>query len=283
MTLTLQRKPVSQELLNSRLDLYGLVPDRVLGLDVASIAQLPIGIDGRAAIVQELFEIIDGPRDTLLLTGDLSQADRVGGGMLQGTLTVESDVGSALAENMRQGDLIIHGRAGEYACSQLRGGRVRITKDVGDYCGAAPTGSRRGMRGGSVVIEGSAGRFLGYRMRRGTLHVRGDVAEGCGSSMIAGSILIGGAVATPLAVAMRRGTVVLFGTTTPQLPIGFTPFEPVKLSFLPLLLSQAEPDLSPNCRENLPKGIWHRSLGDRASEGLGEILWLRPKDEEVLQ
>ncbi len=82
---------------------------------------------------------MDGARDNLLLAGDLSTADRVGGGMRQGTLIVDSDVGVALAEQMQQGALIVNGHAGEYACSQLRGGRVRISKRCGRLlrCGSA--------------------------------------------------------------------------------------------------------------------------------------------------
>lgn len=283
MTLLLRRRTDTPELSKCRLDLYGIVPDRLLGLNLASIQQLSFRLDGSEVKVGEHFEIIDGPRDGLVIGGDLSKADRVGGGMQLGSLTVESDVGLCLAENMQQGALTIVGSADDYACSQLRGGTVRITKNVGDYCGAAMEGMRRGMRGGSCLVEGQAGRFLGYRMRRGTLHVRGNVGEGCASSMIAGSLLIGGSVAAPLGIGLRRGTIVLFGQERPELPVGFTPLEPVKLSFLPLLLAEAEPEVSLNCRDSFHKGIWLRALGDRASEGMGEILWLRPKVEEVLQ
>ncbi len=105
----------------------------------------------------------------------------------------------------------------------------------------------------------------------------GDVAEGCASSMIAGSLLIGGRVAQPLAVAMRRGTVVLFQEATPSLPIGFTPFEPVKLSLLAAVARRGRIGHVSNCREQVQHGTWHRSLGDRASDGMGEIIWLGPK------
>ena len=283
MTLTLKRKPSSSELASSRLDLFGIVPDRLLELDVASIGQLPIKLAGQTMSLCEHFEIIDGPRDALLLAGDLSKADRVGGAMQSGMMTVESDVGISLAEGMRQGQLIINGSADHYACSQMRGGRVRIAKDVGDYCGAAPRGLRCGMRGGSCVVAGNAGRFLAYRLRRGTLHVCGHVGEGSGSSMIAGSLIIGGRATGPIGVAMRRGSIVLFSAEQPELPVGFTPLEPVKLSFLPLLISEVASELSQNCLSSLQNGTWQRSLGDRASGGMGEVLWLRPKDEELLQ
>ncbi len=248
-----------------------------------SVEQLPIFCDGHVVPLSEHFEVIDGPRDCLVLAGDLSKADRIGGGMQQGMMTVESDVGLNLAEGMKQGSLIVHGHADDFACSQLRGGLVRIAGNVGDYCGGASKGLRRGMRGGKCVVAGNAGRFLGYRMRRGTLQVCGEVAEGCASFMIAGSILVGGYAASPIGVGMRRGTVLLFSGQSQSLPVGFTPPEPVKLSFLPLLLGEAEPELMSNCRDNLNDGTWHRSLGDRASGGTGEILTFRPKLEEVLQ
>ena len=283
MTLTLKRKPVTNQLATCRLDLYGIVPDRVLELDVASVGQLTIKVDDHVTPLQEQFEIVDGPRDALLLTGDLSKADRVGGGLQSGMMTVESDVGLGLAEGMKQGQLIIHGNAGDYACSQLRGGQVRIEGHVGDYCGASPKGLRSGMRGGSCTITGNAGRFLAYRMRRGTLLVCGHVGEGSASSMIAGSLIIAGKVTGPMGVAMRRGSIVLFCAQEPELPVGFTPLEPVKLSFMPLLLNQVAVDLPRECLRDLQDGTWQRSLGDRASGGMGEVLWLRPKDEELLQ
>lgn len=283
MTLTLQRKLVSSEFANSRLDLFGIVPDRLLDLDVKSIGQLTITLNGQVVLVSEQFEVIDGTRDALLLTGDLSKADRVGGAMQAGMMTVDSDVGLCLAEGMKQGQLIINGSADNYACSQMRGGRVRIAKNVGDYCGAAPKGFRSGMRGGSCMVAGNAGRFLGHRLRRGTLHVCGQVGEGSASSMIAGSLLIGGAATGPVGIAMRRGSIVLFNRQQPELPVGFTPLESVKLSYLPLLLREVEPDLPRDCLSSLQNGTWQRSLGDRASGGMGEVLWLRPKDEELLQ
>ncbi len=283
MTLTLIRKASSAQSPANRLDLFGIVPDRLLGLDVASINDLPIEVGGQAATLKEHFEVVDGPRDALLLQGDLTSADRVGGGMQLGMLSVESSVGLWLGDQMRGGELIVHGSSGDYACCDLRGGRVRITQDVGDYCAAARPGSRRGMRGGVCLVQGQAGRFLANRMRRGTVSVRGDVGEGCGCAMIAGSIIVQGTVASPLAVGMRRGTIVLIQEELPPLPVGFTPFEPIKLSFLTMLLHEAEPELAIKCPSHSDTGTWQRALGDRASGGLGEILWFRPNASELLQ
>ena len=280
MTLSLIRKPVSTELANSRLDMFGIVPDRLLGLDVESIGQLNVVLDAQTHALRDHFSIVDGSRDTLVIKGDLSKADRVGGGMLAGTLVIESDVGLGLAEQMRGGLLNVSGDADDYACSQLRGGRVRIAGNVGDYCAAAGPGMRRGMRGGSCLVAGNAGRYLGYRMRRGFVHVEGNVAEGCASSLIAGSVLISGRAAAPFGVGMRRGSVLLLHPDPPEMQIGFTPLEPVSLSYLPLLLNETDPSFASQYRQRASTGYWQRSLGDRASGGMGEIMWLRPKDDE---
>ncbi len=52
MTLVLRRKLDSSQPPGNRLDLYGIVPDRLLGLDLTSIGLLPIQSDGQASTVQ---------------------------------------------------------------------------------------------------------------------------------------------------------------------------------------------------------------------------------------
>lgn len=268
MTLTLR---AAQE---GRLDLSGVVPDRLLPLSLSEIAAMTISVDGRAYPLAEIFEIEDGTRDKLILSGDLVRADNVGGNMRDGMLLVEGSVGHCLAQNMRGGHIVIQRDAGDYVSSGQRGGYVNIEGSVQNYCAASLPGERRGMRGGVLRVAGTAGRFLGHRMRRGTVVVLGDVGQGCASSLVAGTIVCCGTIAPPLGVSMRRGTVVCLSTTAPPLHVGFTVPEQIRLSYLHLLFDALRPQLPDVQVDTVGRQPMWRSLGDRASAGTGEILWL---------
>ncbi|MGN6133863.1 MAG: formylmethanofuran dehydrogenase subunit C [Aureliella sp.] len=259
--------------LEGRTDLSGIVPDRLLPLSTAEIGNLQVIEQGKPQRLSELFQIVDGDRDKLILKGDLARADHVGGDMRDGMLVVEGPVGHCLARDMRRGAIHVHGSAGNYACSGQRGGVVHVEGDVDDFCAAALPGERRGMRGGTLRVGGSAGRFLGQRMRRGTLVVAGDVDQGAASGLVAGTIICCQRLASPVAVGMRRGTLVCL-RSAPQLHAGFTVPEPIRLSYLYLLFDALRPQLPDADAAQLARGLWWRSLGDRASAGTGEILWI---------
>lgn len=274
LTLTL-REPS-----RGRLDLRGIVPDILLPMELPEIAALNITLHGQSRRLEELFEIEEGQRDRLVLRGELQTADHVGADMRDGMMLVEGSVGDGLARNMRGGLLSLHGDAGDLAASGLRGGNVTIAGNVGDYCaGAAPSG-RRGMRGGFLHVSGSAGRFLGYRMRRGTVLICGEIDSGCASSLIAGTIVAMGPARPPLGVGMRRGTFLSLTELQPALHAGFTALEPIRLSYLQLLLDTLRPHLPHYPWDDAAQQPAHRSLGDRASGGIGEIIWIgRTTDE----
>jgi formylmethanofuran dehydrogenase subunit C len=257
-----------------RLDLSGVVPDRLLPLSLAEIAQLPVAVQGRGCALGDHFDIEEGARDKLILSGDLGCADFVGGGMREGMLVVEGSVGHCLAANMRRGHIVIQGNAGDYVGSGQRGGYVNIEGNVQDYCGASLPGERSGMRGGTLRVAGSAGRFLGQRMRRGTIIVVGDVGAGCGSSLIAGTIVCCASLAPPVGFGMRRGTIVCLSSSPPPLHVGFTVPEQIHLTYLYLLFDALRPQLANLPVDALARQPMWRSLGDRASAGMGEVLWL---------
>lgn len=268
LTLTL-RQP-----LTARLDLRRVVPDQLLSLELTGIAALVILADGRVHRLEEFFDITDGSRDRLSLRGDLAMVDHIGGNMRDGMLLVEGTVGNGLAKNMRGGQIVVQGSAGDFTASGQRGGTVTVAGNVGDYCAGATNGSRRGMRGGLLQVHGSAGRFLGYRMRRGTVLISGPIGAGCASSFLAGTIVALSAAAIPIGVGMRRGTFLSLTSEPPQLHSGFTPLEPIRLSYLQLLIDSLRPSL-PDCNwDDIAHRTTYRSLGDRASGGIGEILWI---------
>lgn len=268
----------------ARLDMRGIVPDRLASLSVEEITELTVPCQARSVRLGDLFEIQDGPRERLLFKGDLSLADNVAAGMRDGVLVVEGSVGNALAADMRGGQVVVHGDAGDYVAAGMRSGYVDITGSAQDYCAGARPGTRRGMRGGLLRVGQAVGRFLGYRMRRGTVIVGGSIDQGCANSLIAGTIICSGPLAAPVGVGMHRGTLIKLSIEPPPLHSGFTRPEQIRLSFLYLLFDPLRAQLPGIDIDSLLKQPMWRSLGDRASDGKGELLWLvaQPPREVII-
>lgn len=269
--LTLVRKPLNC----GRLNLSGLLPERLVVLTVEQLQQWPVLTEAGEKSLAEIAEVFDGSRDQLLLAGDWTSADYVAAGMHHGEISVQGSVGNFLAAGMRGGRLEIHGDAGDYACSSLAGGRVVIQGSVGRYAAAAAPLAPRGMAGGELWIGGSADEFLASRMRRGRVVVLGDVAAGCASRMIAGTVVIAGDMQLPSGYGMARGTLLLLNPSPALLGTGlpgFTTLEPCELSFLPILLNDVARSLPARVAQQLADARWLRALGDRAEQGLGELL-----------
>ena len=275
LTLKLNREGVT----SGRLDLSGVVPDRLLSASKEEIARFEVDTDRGRACLDELFSIEDGSRDRLILSGDLSRADAVGGEMREGLMVVQGSVGRCAAQRMRGGHLIIQGDAGDFACGSLMGGWVAIAGNVGDYAAGAVPGTRRGMRGGKLHVRGRAGRFLGSRMRRGTVVVEGSIDQGAASAMIAGTIVCCRVPKAPLGVGMKRGTLLILAHEQPELHAGFTALEPTRLSYIYLLLDSLRDELPHVDTVKLSRATWLRAVGDRASGGMGELVMARrPSD-----
>ncbi len=259
---------------NQRIDAYGVVPDRLMALDITSISTMPIAVGGQTCELGELFRVHEGGRNELHWTGSLENVDRLGGSMRDGRMIVHGCVGNQLAEHMSGGSLLVRGSAGEFTSAGQRGGSVTIEGDVGDHCASSVSGARRGMRGGFLYVSGSAGRFVGNRMRRGIVCVQGNVDYGCAAYMIAGTILVLGNVASPLAIGMKRGSIICKSNEQPELHAGFTEFETTKLSYLPVLMKHIQSEIGSAAFHSTADPTCLRALGDRASGGQGEILWM---------
>ncbi len=258
----------------ARLNLSGLVPDRLLSMSVAEIESLAIATETGMSTISDEFTVHDGTRDQLVLCGDLSHCDHVAGEMRSGELIIEGSVGNYLASNMRGGRVVVTGNAGDYACSSLRAGQVTVEGDVRCHAAAAVPFASRGMSGGDFLIRGSADQFLATRMRRGRVIVLGDVAAGCATRLIAGTVFVCGRVTLPLGCGMARGTLLLSNPTQQLMttvPVGFTTLEPCELSFLPLLLRDIAPHLPAEAAADITSSRWLRGMGDRAEAGLGEL------------
>lgn len=215
------------------------------------------GVEHRA--VADLFRVkrMEATEPTLVLAGDLSRFDYVGG-------------------FHEVGRLVVDGSAGDHCGAGMRGGTLDVRGNVGDFA-AGPVGSRRsGMRGGRLIVRGSAGRYTGHRMRRGDLHVEGDSGPLTACAQVAGTIVVAGRLGGEPACAMRRGTLIV-PRQPPLSPERFSDPRPLRSVFLTLLWRDAAsqpdpPEKTTRLLERLAAGPVDSMRGDRAVGGLGEIL-----------
>jgi len=277
--LTLQLKsPIPNGL---RLNLHGLTPCRVRNLSKREISDLQVEDGVGMSPLADWFRIVEGTREMLVLEGDCSQCDAIGGGLQSGSMEVLGSAGDFVAQGMTAGTLLIRGNVGNFAGSGLSGGQLTVEGNAGQYAAGAVPGKSFGMRGGRMVVHGHAQRWAAARMRRGTLIVHGQVADGLAMRMIAGSVVCCGQVSPLLGCGMRRGSLWMIG---PQpnwmdapLP-GFTAFCWQELSFLPIFLAALRSSLPQDLRRQLPTALSklprraRQAIGDRCVGGLGEIL-----------
>lgn len=259
-----QRSPTPQ-----RLDLSGLIPERLAGLGLAQIARLPIHVGNRAEPLGELFVIDGSPGMSLTVVPAADNLDGLGSGMRDGELRVEGNAGRRAATSLTGGSVVITGDADDEAGSGMSGGRLTIAGDAGMRLGGPTTGATQGMSGGMILVRGSAGARAGERLRRGTIVIAGDCGNDAGVNMIAGTLAIIGTAGRMTGSGMRRGTILL--THAPaSVPATFADNGLQDLTFTELLLREiaAMTDIGPWA---VPRPA-HRLLGDIADGGMGEIL-----------
>jgi formylmethanofuran dehydrogenase subunit C len=209
--------------------------------------------DGRVP-VGELFEVSGNPAGRIRFTGDLSRVDRLGAGLSEGVVTVESNLGNEAGLGMAAGALDIEGNAGERA-------------------GAAAPGFKRGMTGGELIVRGSIGAEAGASMRRGLLAVGGRAGERAGLGMIAGNIIVFGAAGGDAGLWSKRGSIVgLGGITPPATYVYACTYEPIHLR---VMLLRLQTIYRLRVRKRQLTGLYRRYSGDLAELGKGEILeWM---------
>jgi formylmethanofuran dehydrogenase subunit C len=217
MALTLTRRESSL----IPLEVFGLTPDRLVGLLTDDVARLTVRHGNRVEDVGAHFQVtgrIDAEDRSIEFEGDCSTVKGIGAGMTDGFVEASS-VGMHAGAKMTGGHLWVR-MAGDWLGAEMTGGHVFVSGNAGDSVGAAYPGSRRGMRGGKIHIQGDAGDKVGLLMRRGLIAVGGRVGEFCGASMIAGTILAKCGVGPRFGAGMKRGTVFTFGPE-PEWPPGF--------------------------------------------------------------
>ncbi len=199
----------------------------------------------------EIFELEGEPKGRIRFIGDLAMADRLGAGMTEGEVVVESNLGNESGLALAGGSMVVEG-------------------DVGARAGAAPLGYKRGMTGGELVVRGSAGPETGATMRRGLIVIGKKAGDHTGLGMIAGTVMVFGAAGADLGLWSKRGTVIALGRITPPATYVYAcTYQPVHLR---LLLTRVASRYGLPVRPRHLKGFYHRYSGDMAELGKGEIL-----------
>ncbi len=256
-----------------RLDLSPLTPERLAGLDKASIARLRLGQSKRAATVGDVFRFAGSELDTLVFDGGSARFDLVGAGMTAGSIHVIGDVGAQAGRRLHGGTIRIDGSAGPHAGSAMRGGRLEIAGNAGDDLAAPLAGELAGMAGGVLVVHGRAGARAGDRMRRGLVAVLRGAGEHAGCRMVAGTLVVAGGAGPMPGMLMRRGSILLDrapAALQPELRRGRRARQRVRAAGRP-------PPLAAEgiTRRPLFAATPRRFGGDNAVLGLGELMFPR--------
>lgn len=265
LVLTLREAP------RQAIDASPLLPERLAGLGERQISALPLQTGNRRIALGELFEVVMGDAETLVLRGPTGPLGRVGQAMTRGTIRIEGDAGAYLGHAMRGGEIIAAGSADLFAGSAMIDGTLRIEGDAGDFLGGALPGERVGMTGGAVLVGGRAGDRAGDAMRRGLILVQGDAGEFAASRMIAGTLVVLGRCGASPGFGMKRGTLLLGAEPKRCLPT-FNDAGRHELPWLRLLAGHCA-RLGWTGRLPGTDGARLRRLsGDLANGGKGEVL-----------
>ena len=210
--------------------------------------------DGRANL-GDLFHVEGEPNGSIVFTGDLDMADRLGAGL-------------------RGGEVLVKGNVGHEAGLAMSGGVLDIDGNAGPRVGAAPLGHKRGMLGGELIVRGSAGPEAGAAMRRGLLVIGRTAGNQTGRGMIAGTVVVLGPAGTDTGLWSKRGSVVALGTITPPETYAYAcTYQPVHLR---LMLTRLRGRFRLPIKRKHFTGLYRRYSGDLAELGKGEILAWTP-------
>lgn len=263
LTLTLRNASAG------RVDLSGLVPHKIAGLEVRDIAQMVIGKTRDQLRLGDVFDITGTLSDTVTFVGTTALCDGLGAELESGTIIVEGNAGAYAGRAMKSGRLDIRGQTGDFLAAGLKGGLVTVKGAAGDFVGAVLTGEKNGMAGGTVVVEGDIGERAGDRMRRGTIITRGKTGASAGSRMLGGTIWAEGGLGPTPGPLLRRGT--LIAPSVVRMTDTFADCGRHDLGILAIMTKHFHDTLGALAPKPLPKFV-RRFAGDLATSGKGEIL-----------
>jgi formylmethanofuran dehydrogenase subunit C len=254
---------------DQRLDLSPLIAHNVAGKTVAEIERIEVGTTRMRVAVGDVFRLREGHPDAIVIEGGAERFDRVGFGMISGSILVEGEVGVEAGRLMSGGQLIIRGNAGPFAGSGMKGGTLDIDGNAGARLGGPLSGETIGMSGGLLRVRGDAGERAGDRLRRGFVLIEGHAGAYAGSRMIAGTLAVGDEAGDLPGYLMSRGTILLGrGATLISPTFGDCgEHDLVAARLLASYIAQTSAKLASLFRQPL-----RRFAGDLAAHGKGEIL-----------
>lgn len=238
--------------IRGRSDFGGVLTGDWGALPAAELARRTVLLEGEAAVpLGDLFDLNGTPSGLIRFEGDLRKADRIGAGLSQGTVVVESGVGHQAGVGMSGGVLDLRGNAG-------------------DRTGGAEPDARKGMTGGELLVRGSVGREPGSRMRRGLLAVTGSIAARAGPGMIAGTILVFGDAGRAPGIGSKRGSVIGLGEI--EIPATYRYACTYRPDHVRVMLLRLRDRHGLKVSKRHLAGFYRRYSGDLSDLGRGEIL-----------
>ena len=153
---------------DQRLDLSPLTPAGLKDLKAKEIEALVVGTTRNKLTVGDLFKVKGKDVASLRFAGTDARCDKIGGGLTDGKIVVDGDVGAYLGTGMKRRQGRVKGNAGVLAAATMTGGAIAISRATPV---SAPAASRRRdarHEGGLLTIGGNAGPMLGERARRGS-------------------------------------------------------------------------------------------------------------------
>lgn len=267
LTLTLRQLPAG------RLDLSPLAPALADG-DLKALSQLQLSVGNQRCALAELFRLHGDDAGELVLEGDLARVDGIGAGLAAGRWRIDGSAGDFLGLEMSGGEILVKGSVGNYAAAGLKRGSLTIEGGAADHLGGALPGAMKGMAGGQVVVHGDVGQRCGDRMRRGAILVGGRVGAYAGARMLAGTVLALGGCAEHAGYGMKRGTLLVRGQV--GIDATFADCGQHTLPIVHLLFRSWQPlggEFAGLAGAVRPVRRW---MGDRSSDGKGEVLLFDP-------
>ena len=130
-----------------------------------------------------------GIRSDITVEVDGSVGYYCGGMHQRGTLLVDGNASTGLAENIMSGRVQITGNAMMSAGATGHGGLIVIEGNAGARCGIS-------MKGVDIVVGGDVGHMSAFMAQAGTLVVLGDAADDLGDSIYEADLFVRGSVAS---------------------------------------------------------------------------------------
>ena len=286
MTILLTAKNSGAETNSQRISLKSITPERLIGLSETEIAKLPIRVGKEFCDLAEIFTIrhkaenAAQPKMQIITQGLM--LDHIGADLTAGEIEIDGTAGAYVGAGMSGGTITLHGQADYGAGMAMSGGQITLYGNAATQLASAKPGALAGMAGGVIIVHGDALGDVAMGMKRGLVVVKGRVLGMTGATMIGGTIMVMGSLAGNIGVAMRKGSILALG--------GFADAKgnAQALPYVPSFADCLSHDLGIMRlwqREAASLGLhdiadkltaprkFHRLMGDRAQNGIGEILF----------